>query len=212
MGRILVLATVMLATAAAAQNFNGSIEFIYATQKDTTTNVYHVRDQMVKLDQFSRKKDRSIEGSYLFDLGAGEVKFLNTKRKLWGRQENKTVHAIGGSCIASKGKAMKTIAGVKCREYIVQNSAENTVITYWISEDKYSFFIPLIKLWNRPDKQSKYFSQIKDLKPGSMPLMSEERTMDTGKTLTRLEVTRINRTPIAEDAFMIPKDYSRLDQ
>lgn len=212
MRSILLLGGSILCFAGLAQSFSGSIEFTYATQKDTTTNVYHVKDNMVKLDQYSRGQTRTIEGSYLFDLNAGEVKFLNSKRKLWGRQENRTPQNIRGNCVVSKGTATKMIAGIKCREYTVKNTDENTSITYWIAEDRYSFFIPLITLWNRPDKQSKYFAQLSDLKPGSMPLMSEEKALDTGKTLTRLEVQKITKTVPSEDIFMIPKDYSKFDQ
>jgi hypothetical protein len=190
------------------QGFNGSIEFRYATQKDTTINVYHVKEQMVKLDQYSRKKDKSIEGSFLFDLSAGEIKFLNPKRKLWGRQQNETPAVINGNCIVTKGTNTKTISGVKCKEYVVKNQAENTIITYWITEDKYNFFVPLIKLWNRKDKQSIYFGKITDLKPGSMPMLSEEKQIDTGKTLTRLEVIALKKGVLSDETFMVPKDYS----
>ena len=213
MSRLLNLSAALLAAAVSySQGFNGSLEFRYSTQKDTSMNVYHVKDNMVKLEQFSKKNDKSVEGSFLFDLSAGEVKFLNPKRKLWGRQKSETPPIISGQCIVSQGKGEKTIAGVKCKEYIVKNVEENTSITYWIAEDKYNFFIPLMKLWNRKDKQSVYFAQIKDLKPGSMPLMSEERTLDSGKPLTRLEVVKISKTAPPETAFMVPKDYSKLDQ
>lgn len=208
---LLFSAAILSASVITAQGFAGSLEFRYATQKDTSLNVYHVKDNMVKLEQFSKKNDKTIEGSFLFDLTAGEVKFLNPKRKLWGRQKSETPPIITGQCIVSEGKGIKTIAGVKCREYNVKNVDENTSITYWIAEDKYNFFIPLMKLWNRKDKQSVYFAQIKNLKPGSMPMMSEERTLD-GKVLTKLEVVKISKTAPPETAFMVPKDYSKLDQ
>lgn len=206
--QIMVFLSVLAFTAVSGQGFNGSIEFKYATQKDTNNNVYHVKDQMVRLDQYSRKKDKSVEGSFLFDLNAGEIKFLNPKRKLWGRQQNEVPPVINGTCLVTKGTNTKVVSGVKCKEYIVKNQAENTVITYWISEDKYTFFIPLIKLWNRKDKQSIYFGQITNLKPGSMPMMSEEKQIDTGKTLTKLEVTGLKKGPVPDDTFMVPKDYS----
>ena len=207
-----ISAALVLSASVYGQGFNGSLEFRYATQKDTSLNVYHVKDNMVKLEQFSKKNDKTIEGSFLFDLNAGEIKFLNPKRKLWGRQKSETPPIISGQCIVSQGKGIKTIAGVKCREYNVKNVDENTSITYWIAEDKFNFFIPLMKLWNRKDKQSVYFGQIKDLKPGAMPLMSEERSLDNGKVLTRLEVVKINKVVHPETAFMVPKDYSKLDQ
>jgi hypothetical protein len=195
-----------------AQDFTGSIEFTYATQKDTSKNVYHVKDNLVKLDQYSRKTDKNVEGSFLFDLDAKEVKFLNPKRKLWGTQKSETPQLINGQCIVTKGKNMKTIAGYKCSEYIVKNEDENTTITYWIANGNFSFFSPLITLWNRKDKQSIYFGQITGLPAGSMPMMSVERQLDSGKILTKLEVTKISKSTLPDDKFMVPKEYSRFEQ
>jgi hypothetical protein len=196
-----------------AQPFSGSIEFKYATQNDTTTNVYQVKNKLVKLDQYSKKGKNIIEGSFLFDLEAKEIKFLNPKRKLWGKQKSETPQVISGQCVVTKGKNVKTVAGQKCQEYIVKNADENTVITYYISEGGgFTFFVPLIKLWNRKDKQSIYFGQIKGLPDGSMPMLSEERQLDNNKMLTKLEVVKINRTPPTDETFMIPKDYTKFDQ
>jgi hypothetical protein len=205
-----VLPLLLALTSSWGQAFSGSIEFRRATQKDTAYHAYHVKDQMVKLDQYSPKKDKTVEGSFLFDLNAGEIKFLNPKRKLWGRRQNETPQVINGTCIVSQGKATKTIAGVKCKQYIVKNADENTVITYWIAEDKYDFFLPVVKLWNGKDKQSIYFGQIKNLKPGSMPLLSEEKQLDTGKILSSMEVIKITKAQLPDNTFMVPKDYSPL--
>lgn len=193
------------------QGFAGTIEFKYATQKDTTLNLYSVKQKKVRLDQF-HKKNNNIEGSYLFDLETGDVKFLTPKRKLWGTQKSETPKSVKGTCVVTKGTIVKTIVGVKCAEYTVKNSAENTVITYWVAEGKYNFFIPLLQLWNRPDKQSIYFSQIKNLPEGSMPMMSEEKQLTDGKLLTKLEVTKINNTAPPDATFEIPAGYSSFGQ
>ncbi|MCC6371596.1 MAG: DUF4412 domain-containing protein [Bacteroidia bacterium] len=193
------------------QSFNGSIDFKYATQKDTTSNVYWVKNKQVKLDQYS-KKGNNVEGSFLFDLAAGEIKFLNPKRKLWGKQKSETPQVIKGQCVVTKGTATKKIAGVKCLEYTVKNTEENTVITYWIADERFEFFIPLIKLWNRKDKQSIYFGQIKGLNAGQMPMMSEERQVSDGKLLTKLEVVSISKTAPKDATFEIPAGYTKFEQ
>ena len=208
---IIVLALVFAMKGAQAQGFNGNIDFRYSTQKDTTINVYWVKNKQVKLDQNS-KKGNTIEGSFLFDLGIGEIRFLNPKRKLWGKQKSETPQLIKGQCVVTKGASGKKIAGVKCTEYTVRNAEENTVITYWIAESNYTFFVPLIKLWNRKDKQSIYFGQIKGLPEGSMPLMSEEKQISDGKALTKLEVIKINNTAPDDATFAIPAGYSKFDQ
>lgn len=197
-----------------AQNFNGSIEFKYSTQKDTaaTTNVYWVKDKIVKLDQYSKKNPTVIEGSFIFNLTTKEIKFVNPKRKLWGSQKSETPQIVKGQCMVTKGSATKTIAGVKCTEYTVKNLEENTIITYWIGDGKFTFFQPLLKLWNGKDKQRIYFGQIKDLPEGAMPLMSEEKQMSDGKVLSKLEVIKINRTVPDEASMTVPANYTKFDE
>lgn len=211
MKKILIVVTVFFGLSnLIAQNFSGNIEFKYATQKDTTFNIYMVKNKTVRLDQYGRKNN--VEGSFLFDLTANEVKFLNPKRKLWGYQKSETPQVIRGQCVVTKGAAGKSVAGVKCTEYTVKNTDENTVITYWIAEGKYPFFAPLVRLWNRKDKQSIYFGQIKGLPEGSMPMLSEEKQLSDGKLLTKLEVTKLVTTPPTDDNFAIPEGYTKFDQ
>ena len=194
-----------------AQGFNGSMEFKYYTQKDTSRNVYLVKNKLVRLDRYSKKNDK-IEGSFIFDLQQNEVKCLSPQRQVWFTQKSETPQSIQGQCIVTKGKSSKTIAGIKCSDYTVKNTEENTTITYWIAQDKFTFFTPLITLWNRKDKQSIYFAQIKNLPAGSMPLLSEEKMIDTGKSVSKLEVTKISKTVPTDQQFAIPSDYKPFEQ
>ncbi|MDO9000374.1 DUF4412 domain-containing protein [Sediminibacterium sp.] len=194
-----------------AQNFNGSIEFKYTTQKDTTTNIYLVKDKLIKLDQYG-KKTNAIEGSFIFDLNASTIKFVNPKRKVWGEHSSETPPIIKGVCTVTKGAKTKSIQGLKCVEYTVSNTDENTTITYWVAENKFSFFVPVIKLWNRKDKQSIYFNQIADLAPGSMPLLSEEKQINDNKLITRLEVVKIGHKAPDDASLAVPPNYNKFDQ
>ncbi len=207
----ILLISVLSIPSLSAQGFSGNIEFKYYTQKDTSRNVYMVKNKLVRLDRYARKNDK-IEGSFIFDLQQGEVKCLSPQRKVWFTQKSETPPSIQGQCVVTKGKATKTIAGFKCVDYTVKNTEENTSIIYWIADDKFTFFTPLITLWNRKDKQSIYFAQIKNLTPGSMPLMSEEKTIDTGKSVSKLEVTKISKAVPADQQFMVPADYKPFEQ
>jgi hypothetical protein len=206
-----VLALLLSGRVLLAQAFTGNIEFRYSTQKDTTMNVYMVKDNLVRLDQMA-KKGGAVEGSFLFDLQKNEIRFLNPKRKIYGTQKSETPQIIKGTCEVVKGTATKKIAGVKCTEYTVKNPDENTFITYWIADGHYNFFTPLVKLWNRKDKQSIYFGQIKNLPAGSMPMLSEEKQLSDGKTLTKLEVIKMTHTAPTEASFAIPAGYTKFEQ
>lgn len=207
----LLAASLTLAVASVAQNFEGTIEFKMETNKDTTTNIYYVKGDDVKLDQIGRKSGK-VEGSFVFDLSTNQIKYVNPVRKVWGEHKSETTPAIQGSCVSSKSGTIKTIQGQKCTEYVVKNTEENTEIAYWIAPGKYDFFAPMVKAWNRKDKQSIYFNQIKDLPKGSMPFLSEERTLSDGKLVSKLEVSKITKGSIDAAKLAIPADYKKFEQ
>ena len=207
----LLVASLTLSVMAVAQSYEGSIEFRMETSKDTTTNIYYVKGHDVKLDQIGRKSGK-VEGSFVFNTQTNEIKFVNPVRKVWGEHKSETAPVIKGTCVSSKGANTKMIQGQKCTEYIVKNTEENTQITYWIVSGKYDFFAPIVKAWNRKDKQSIYFNQIKDLPKGSMPLLSEEKTISDGKLISKLEVSKITKGGIDAAKLEIPGDYKKFEQ
>lgn len=206
----LLIASLALSTVAFAQ-FEGDIEFRMETKKDTTINIYYVKGNSVKLDQIGRKSGK-VEGSFVFDAANKQIKFVNPARKVWGDHKSETPPAIKGRCEVTKGKGSKTVCGKKCVDYIVKNTEENTQITYWISTDKYDFFVPVVQMWNRKDKQSVYFNQIKDLPKGSMPLLSIETALDNPNVISKLEVTKIEKKTIDASQVAVPADYKKFEQ
>jgi len=207
----LLVASLSLSVMAVAQTYEGSIEFKMETNKDTTTNIYYVKGNDVKLDQIGRKSGK-VEGSFVFDLATNEIRFVNPVRKVWGEHKSETAPMIKGTCVSTKGANTKMVQGQKCTEYIVKNTEENTVITYWIAPGKYDFFMPLVKAWNRKDKQSIYFNQIKDLPKGSMPLLSEEKQISDNKLVSKLEVSKMSKGGVDASKLAIPADYKKFEQ
>lgn len=205
----LFVAACALSTAAFAQ-FEGTIEFRMETKKDTTTNIYYVKGENVKLDQIGKKSGK-VEGSFVFDLKEKKIKFVNPARKVWGDHKSETPPSIKGTCTVTKGTGMKTICGKKCSDWTVKNTDENTTIIYWITTDNFGFFSQLVTLWNRKDKQSVYFNQIKDLPKASMPLLSIE-TDGTGAQLSKLEAIKIEKKAIDASQIAIPSDYKKFEQ
>ncbi len=207
----LLVASLTLSVMSYAQGFEGSLEFKMETSKDTTTNIYYIKGNDVKLDQLGRKSGK-VEGSFVFDLAGQKVMHMNPLRKVWGDHKVEKNPTIKGTCVVTKGAGTKTIQGQKCAEYVVKNTEENTQVTFWITSAKYDFFIPLVKLWNRKDKQSVYFNQIKDLPKGSMPFMSEEKTISDNKMVSKLEISKINKGAVDASKLSIPADYKKFDQ
>ena len=207
----LLVASLTLSVMAIAQSYEGSIEFKMETSKDTTTNIYYVKGNDVKLDQ-NVSRTFNWQRLVVFDLSSNEIKFVNPVRKVWGEHKSETAPMIKGTCVSSKGANTKMVQGQKCTEYIVKNTEENTVITYWIVTSKYDFFAPLVKAWNRKDKQSIYFNQIKDMPKGSMPLLSEEKSISDGKLISKLEVSKISKGNIDASKLAIPAEYKKFEQ
>ena len=207
----LLAASLFLSAMAVAQSYEGTIEFKMETTKDTTTNIYYVKGNDVKLDQIGRKSGK-VEGSFVFNLSTKEIKFVNPVRKVWGEHKSETAPVIKGTCVSTKGAGTKTIQGMKCTEYTVKNTEENTEITYWITSGKYDFFVPLVKAWNRKDKQSIYFNQLKDLPKGAMPLLSEDQQISDGNLISKLEVSKMSKGGIDASKLAIPADYKKFEQ
>jgi len=204
----LFIAAITFSTAAFAQ-FEGSIEFKMETKKDTTTNVYYVKGNDVKLDQIGRKSGK-VEGSFVFELADKKIKFVNPARKVWG-DKSETPPVTKGTFEVIKGKASKVVCGKKCVDYTVKNTEDNTQVIYWISTENFDFFVPLVKLWNRKDKQSVYFNQIKDLPKSAMPMLSYETTLD-GAAVSKLEVIKVDKKAIDASQVSVPADYKKFEQ
>lgn len=206
----LSIALLTFTTAVFAQ-FEGSIEFRFETKKDTTTNIYYVKSHNVKLDQIGKKSGK-VEGSFVFDLNAKSIKFVNPARKVWGDHKSETPPSVKGTCEVTKGKTTKMVGGKMCTEYTVKNIEENTQIVYFITTEKFDFFAPLVKLWNRKDKQSIYFNKITDLPKGAMPMLSHETTLDTKMQVSKLEVIKIEKKTIDAATVSVPSDYKKFEQ
>jgi len=210
MKKIALFVAGLVLSATAFAQFEGSIEFKMETKKDTTTNIYYVKGDHVKLDQLGKKTGK-VEGSFVFDMSNKQIKFVNPARKVWGEHKSETPPVIKGKCETTKTKNAKTILGKKCTEYVVKNTEENTQISYWITTDKFDFFVPVVKMWNRKDKQSIYFNQIKDLPKGAMPMASYETTID-GKAVSKLEMTKIEKKTLELTQVSVPADYKKFEQ
>ena len=103
-----------------SQNFEGMIEFKKATTIDTTTYIYYVKGNKVKIDEIGSKSHR-VEGTFLIDLDAKTMLSLNHERKLYMDQPAKAPQVVNGTCEVKKGTTVKSLQGYKCSENIVSN-------------------------------------------------------------------------------------------
>ena len=92
----LLLAGLSISAIGIAQSFEGSMEFKMETSKDTTTNIYYIKGNDVKLDQIGKKSGK-VEGSFIFNTETKEIRFVNPVRKVWGEHKSETAPIIKGT-------------------------------------------------------------------------------------------------------------------
>ena len=204
-----VVVMVAFSLTTVAQSFEGIIEFKKSSTIDTGSYVYTIKNNMVRIDEIGAKS-RKVEGSYLVDLDAKTMKFLNQERKLYGDQNTPAAPVIKGTCTVKKGQNVKNLQGFKCVEYIVTNNEEATQITYYVADGKFSFFEKLLRQINRKEKSAIYFLQIAEIK-NMFPMLSIQTDL-AGKETSRLEVTKITKKEIDPAVFEIPKGYNKFEK
>jgi hypothetical protein len=202
-----IITLVLIFSQTTAQSFEGMIEFKKETLTDTTNYVYFVKGYLVRIDEIGTKSHKA-EGTFLIDMDQKTMKTLNHERKLYMDQPTPPSPTMKGTCTVKKGE-VKNLQGYKCVEYIVTNTEENTQISYWLADGKFSFFEKLLHQLNRKDKSSIYFLQIPALK-NTFPMLSVQQNMD-GKEQMRLEVTKITKKEIDPTVFDLPKDYNKFE-
>lgn len=203
----IVVMGIVFSTVATAQSFEGIIEFKKETPTDTINYVYYVKDYLVRIDEIGTKSHKA-EGTFLIDMDQKTMKSLNHDRKLYMDQPTPATPTLKGTCTVTKAD-VKNLQGYKCVGYVVTNTEENTKISYWVADGKFSFFEKLLRQLNRKDKSSVYFLQIPSIK-NSFPMLSVQQSLD-GKDQMRLEVTKIIKKEVDPTMFDVPRDYNKFE-
>ena len=209
MKKIFSLIILSFFTLGAFAQFEGTIEFKKKTAFDTIHYVYYIKGDKVRIDEVNGKTGK-VEGTFLVDLKAATMISLSHERKMYLEQKPPAPTKPAGETKAEKTKATKTILGAKCTEYKVTNTTENTIVTYWLSSGKYTFFSKMLNVLNRKDKFSTYFQQIKGVE-GTFPFLATMSALD-GKVTESMEVTKVEKKAIDAGKFAIPAGYTKFDK
>lgn len=202
--------TVFFAYNLLAQSFEGTIEFTRKTTIDTTKYTYHVKGDMVRIEEIG--SNGQVAGIMIVNTKENKAKSLSPDRKLYMELEspNKKFITIDNSEV-KKGKSTKTIAGYKCDEWTVSNKEQNTAITYYLSKENFDFFEGLLIALNRKDKFATYYQQLPETK-STFPFLAIEKDLSTGKEKGKLEVTKVTKKAIDSKLFEIPADYKKFEK
>ncbi|MFZ5554711.1 MAG: DUF4412 domain-containing protein [Bacteroidota bacterium] len=190
-----------------AGDFEGVIEFSKKTGSTEVKYKYYVKGDKVRIEDFGT--DGSLQGVMLVDMKTNKVIGLNPDRKLYMDVPNNRQRKDMAVSVEKTGNT-KSIAGYTCSEWKVTCDEDDRVITYWMGEGKFNFFIPMLKTLNRADKLSTYFIKLTGAE-GLFPMLGEEKKKD-GTLITTLKVTSVKIQTLAATQFEIPKGYSKYDK
>ena len=204
----LTLFSFVLASASLqAQNFEGVIEFTRTTGPVVTNYRYYVKGDRVLIEEISARGD--VQGIMLVDTRDKTVLAISPERKLYMDVPNMRLPKSVTTTV-QKTSEMKEIAGYKCEKWVVKSPTEDRHLTYWVAEDDFNFFVPLLETLNRKDEQALFFLEISDNK-GVFPMVGMENKMD-GAEISRLEVSKVTKGPQKPAMFEIPPGFNKFER
>jgi hypothetical protein len=188
-------------------NFEGVIDFTKKTGNTEVKYKYFVKGDKMRIEDFGT--DGTLQGIMLVDAGNNKVIGISPERKLWmdmpNNRQRKEVKLD-----VQKTNNTKEFAGYKCTEWKVTCKDEDRVISYWMANDQFTFFIPMLKTLNRADKLSLYFLRLNGA-DGMFPMLGEEKKSD-GTLITTLKVSSVKKQALDASIFDIPQGYSKYDK
>ncbi len=190
-----------------AQSFEGTIEFTKTTGPVVTNYKYFVKGDHVRIEEISARGD--VQGIMLVDNHDKTVTALSPDRKLYMNVPNMRLPKEVKADVKKTGE-MKDMAGYKCEKWVVKSPSEDRTLTYWVAQDAFDFFIPMLETLNRKDEQALFFLKIDGAK-GVFPMQGVEQKMD-GSEVSRLEVTKVVRGAQKDDRFTIPASFTKFER
>ncbi|MBX7094748.1 MAG: DUF4412 domain-containing protein [Flavobacteriales bacterium] len=187
--------------------FEGVIEFTKKTGSTEVKYKYYIKGSKTRIEDFGT--DGTLQGVMLIDAAANKVIGISPERKLWMDMPNNRQRKDVKLDI-QKTNNTKEIAGYKATEWKVTCKDDDRVISYWMADGAFDFFIPLLKTLNRADKLSIYFLKLSGAE-GLFPIMGEEKKSD-GTVITTLKTQSVKKQALEESLFEIPKGYSKYDK
>jgi|SRR6185312_5458556 len=214
MKKLLTLTAAALLTAGAAfgqkagGGFEGQIDFWSYNGVDTSYYTYYVKGNHIKVSNTDPKSNND-EGNYLVDLSTKKNTALSPVRHVYFDQPSPAAVKPAGSPKVTKTANTKTILGLKCTEYVVEDAEEGIRIHYWMTGTTYGFVYELLKVLNRKDKFSEYllylYSSTKGTE-GMMPIVADQTDM-SGASKGAMQTTKVTPGNVVDGTFSIPAGY-----
>lgn len=211
MRQFLLSASILLLTlgTASAQNFEGSIYFTRSNMVDVTRYAYHVKGNMVRIDEMQEGKD-ALVAALLVNLETGETIALSHERKLYMKRPKGAAIELPKGLEVKKGDLQKSINGRNCSQYRVKSRELDREVTFWVADGNFSFFPKLLDILKRKDNYSTFYMAIPEL-AGKFPMTADELTLLRDKK-GFLQVDKIDEKKLDDKLFAIPAGFEKVDK
>ncbi len=190
-----------------AQSFEGTISFKKSVGPITANYTYYVKGDKVRIEEID--EDGNVQGIMLVNTSENEVLALSPERKMFIEVPNKRPNRKTDLSI-EETKNTKKILGMECKEWKVISAEDNREISYWLANNNFEFFVPMLKTLNRKDKLAVFFLKLPN-QSGAFPMLGVESQED-GTELTKLEVKEVDETTLSNDLFTIPSGYTKFER
>lgn len=208
--KIMAICLFSLATLGAfAQGFEGSIYFTKSNMLDVTQYAYHVKGDMVRIDEMVEGSD-DLVAALLVNLETEEMIALSHERKLYMKRPKRTDDVSVSGAEVVEGTLKRSIHGHNCSQVRVKNKSADRELMFWVTDGNYDFFPKLLNILKRKDNFSTYYLSIPDV-GNKLPLMAAENTLLRDKK-GFLQVDRMEEKEMADSMFAIPDGYEKVER
>ena len=168
---------------------------------------YFVKGDNIRIEELN--EENKVVGLQLVNTRNKELLAVSPERKLY-LEAKKRRGAAHFDVEVIKTQKKKTILDYECFEIVAINKQQDRKIVYWVTQDNFSFFKPLLDVLNKKEKQSLYFQKIKGMED-CWPIKSTEYVISTGKSIAKLTTISIDNKEPKSSLFEIPDDYSKFE-
>lgn len=191
------------------KSFNGILKYYEYTPFDTTLYEVFVTKSKIRVDSYSGKeKNGDPNKIVIYNLKNQKILALKPSAQIYKYITSNAEHTpcSDGCEILIDKNIYKYITGVKCKQYRVRNKAENTDITYWIPEEKYTFYAQMMTMKHSIRRPHKYFFKLPNHET-VFPMQTVERTL-LREEKSSFKVIHFEESTIVDNIFEIPKGYN----
>jgi len=193
-----------------AQGFEGSIYFTKSNMVDVTQYAYHVKGNMVRIDEIVEGSN-DLVATLLVNLESGDMTALSHERNLYMNRPHKDGDADVAGTEVIEGQLKRSIHGTNCSQVRVKSKAADREVMYWVSDDaKYAFFPKLLKILKRKDNFSTYYMSIPNI-GNKLPLMAQENTLLREKK-GFLQVDKLEKKKLDDSLFKVPAGFEKVER